>query len=471
MIPILMGLGLGALLGGGVAAAQGKDPLQGALMGGLGGALGGAFMPGVAGAAGAGAAEGAAASATGGGGFLGGSTDILAGATGSGGGSLGAVTPAVVTPGVGAAGSGGIGAFLAANKYPLLGGLAGGMMASNKEQEQPSAGNIYDYDYSQEKNPNFGAPGERYYSSQKFALKGVTPVEDYKPMAAAAGGIVALAEGGNVSRFRNPAGAVNPAVAAYNAQLMEMSNQQYNVNKRPAPNQVPGSAGYVAPPVATATTATTGTDTAAAGGSADPISGNSTRYNPVTKRFEGEYGSSAKSELDKYREELFAELDARYGGRYSDPGNSGGGSGDSGAPGSEAPGDSPGADGSDGGEGGDGGDGGDGEKNGGLIKHRYAMGGLSSIGNYSDGGQLLRGPGDGVSDSIPAQIGARQPARLADGEFVVPARIVSEIGNGSTAAGAKRLYAMMDRVQKGRKKTVGKDKVAVDSKAHKMLPA
>jgi hypothetical protein len=111
------------------------------------------------------------------------------------------------------------------------------------------------------------------------------------------------------------------------------------------------------------------------------------------------------------------------------------------------------------------------KKEGGLIKHRYAMGGLSSIGNYSDGGQLLRGPGDGVSDSIPAQIGARQPARLADGEFVVPARIVSEIGNGSTAAGAKRLYAMMDRVQKGRKKTVGKDKVAVDSKAHKMLPA
>jgi len=101
----------------------------------------------------------------------------------------------------------------------------------------------------------------------------------------------------------------------------------------------------------------------------------------------------------------------------------------------------------------------------------YASGGISSLGGYSDGGRLLRGPGDGVSDDIPAQIGRRQPARLADGEFVVPARIVSELGNGSTEAGAKRLYAMMDRVQQGRKKSVGKDKVAVDSKAYKHLPA
>jgi hypothetical protein len=99
----------------------------------------------------------------------------------------------------------------------------------------------------------------------------------------------------------------------------------------------------------------------------------------------------------------------------------------------------------------------------------YAMGG--QLGGYSDGGQLLRGPGDGVSDDIPAQIGQRQPARLADGEFVVPARIVSELGNGSTDAGAKRLYAMMDRIQKNRGKTVGKGKVAVNSRSDKYLPA
>jgi hypothetical protein len=101
----------------------------------------------------------------------------------------------------------------------------------------------------------------------------------------------------------------------------------------------------------------------------------------------------------------------------------------------------------------------------------HANGGIMhGLGGYSDGGHLLKGPGDGVSDSIPAVIGDKQPARLADGEFVVPARIVSELGNGSTEAGARQLYAMMERIQKGRKKSIGKDKVAVNSKASKYLP-
>ena len=101
----------------------------------------------------------------------------------------------------------------------------------------------------------------------------------------------------------------------------------------------------------------------------------------------------------------------------------------------------------------------------------FASGGLGSLGGYSDGGRLLRGPGDGVSDSIPATVGNRQPARLADGEFVVPARIVSELGNGSTEAGARALYKMMDRIQANRRKTTGKNSVAVNSKSHKYLPA
>jgi hypothetical protein len=100
-----------------------------------------------------------------------------------------------------------------------------------------------------------------------------------------------------------------------------------------------------------------------------------------------------------------------------------------------------------------------------AAAHQYNLGG------YSDGGRLLKGPGDGVSDSIPATIGHKnQPARLADGEFVVPARIVSELGNGSTEAGARKLYAMMDRVQADRKRSIGKGKVAVNSRAEKHLP-
>jgi hypothetical protein len=86
-----------------------------------------------------------------------------------------------------------------------------------------------------------------------------------------------------------------------------------------------------------------------------------------------------------------------------------------------------------------------------------ARGGLADLGGYSDGGRMLKGPGDGMSDSIPATIGRKQPARLADGEFVVPADVVSHLGNGSTDAGAKRLYAMMAKVRQAR---TGKKKQA-----------
>ncbi len=81
----------------------------------------------------------------------------------------------------------------------------------------------------------------------------------------------------------------------------------------------------------------------------------------------------------------------------------------------------------------------------------YARGGnVSNLGGYSDGGRMLKGPGDGMSDSIPASISGKQPARLADGEFVVPADVVSHLGNGSTDAGAKQLYKMMDKVRAAR---------------------
>jgi hypothetical protein len=94
-----------------------------------------------------------------------------------------------------------------------------------------------------------------------------------------------------------------------------------------------------------------------------------------------------------------------------------------------------------------------------------ASGGL---GGYSDGGRMLKGPGDGMSDSIPAVIGKRQPARLADGEFVVPADVVSHLGNGSTDAGAKKLYSMMAKIRKAR---TGKKKQAPAVKTSKYMPA
>lgn len=83
---------------------------------------------------------------------------------------------------------------------------------------------------------------------------------------------------------------------------------------------------------------------------------------------------------------------------------------------------------------------------------------------HAAGGKLLKGPGTGLSDSIPATINGKQPARLADGEFVVSSDVVSALGGGSTESGAKKLYGMMDRVRKqahGHKKQIKKvsDKV------------
>jgi hypothetical protein len=93
------------------------------------------------------------------------------------------------------------------------------------------------------------------------------------------------------------------------------------------------------------------------------------------------------------------------------------------------------------------------------------------LGRYSGGGNLVRGGGDGVSDSVPATIGGKRPARIADGEYIFPPEAVKKLGNGSTEAGARKLYAMMDRVQKARGKTTGKNRVAVNSRAEKLLPA
>jgi hypothetical protein len=104
----------------------------------------------------------------------------------------------------------------------------------------------------------------------------------------------------------------------------------------------------------------------------------------------------------------------------------------------------------------------------GDIPDVAAGAGGGSIGGYSDGGRMLKGPGDGMSDSIPAVIGKKQPARLADGEFVVPADVVSHLGNGSTDAGAKKLYSMMDKIRKAR---TGKKKQAPSVNVNKYMPA
>jgi hypothetical protein len=97
----------------------------------------------------------------------------------------------------------------------------------------------------------------------------------------------------------------------------------------------------------------------------------------------------------------------------------------------------------------------------------FAGGGMPE---YQAGGTLLNGPGDGMSDSIPAVIRGKgvQRAALADGEFVVPADVVSHLGNGSTNAGAKKLYGMMDKIRQAR---TGKTGQAPAVRTDRYLPA
>jgi hypothetical protein len=99
----------------------------------------------------------------------------------------------------------------------------------------------------------------------------------------------------------------------------------------------------------------------------------------------------------------------------------------------------------------------------------FAGGGMAAMPEYRAGGKLLRGAGDGMSDDIPAVIRGKsvQRAALADGEFVIPADVVSHLGNGSTEAGAKKLYKMMAQIRRAR---TGKSKQAPRVNTDKYLP-
>jgi len=96
------------------------------------------------------------------------------------------------------------------------------------------------------------------------------------------------------------------------------------------------------------------------------------------------------------------------------------------------------------------------------------QGGIAALAKGGLPPRYLRGGGDGMSDSIKASIEGKQEARLADGEFVVPADVVSHLGNGSSNAGAKKLYAMMDRVRKSR---TGKTRQAPEVNTRRLMPA
>ena len=104
----------------------------------------------------------------------------------------------------------------------------------------------------------------------------------------------------------------------------------------------------------------------------------------------------------------------------------------------------------------------------GFDDFNYMDGGIASMAKGGMPPRFLSGGGDGMSDDIPATINGKQPARLADGEFVIPADVVSHLGNGSSKAGAKQLYSMMDKVRSAR---TGNKKQGKQINPAKYMPA
>ncbi len=105
-----------------------------------------------------------------------------------------------------------------------------------------------------------------------------------------------------------------------------------------------------------------------------------------------------------------------------------------------------------------------------VVKEFRAMGGTRfAMGGMAMGGpNYLAGATDGMADLVPATIGDSQPAALSDGEFVIPADVVSHLGNGNSDAGAKQLYSMMDRVRDER---TGTTRQGPEINPTKMMPA
>ena len=341
------------------------------------------------------------------------------------------------------------GTFLS-NNMTNLGMAAAPILGMTPEQPAPQESEDYirPYDYSQTVNPEFGMPGQSYFSNQTFTAQPAVLASDFTGFAD--GGIAELPQ-----RYTQPVQPVNPAVTDYNRQLMNRANYEYNQSPQLGAFQsaIQGAGAYN--PEAAAAFQARRAQQAEAIKQIQPTEFGY-QYDPTTgmskKMFDYSPSGGLAQEVAGLRSQLESIQSGGFQNYYGDfNGGFGTGPNDMGMSDTDA--------------------GGMGDaSSAGNAGGGWASGGITSLGSYSDGGRLLKGPGDGVSDNIPATIEGARPARLADGEFVVPARIVSEIGNGSTDAGAKRLYAMMDRIQNRRSRTTGGN-VAVDSRAYKELPA
>jgi hypothetical protein len=461
ILPTIFGIGLsfipgvgplaaGALVGGGTALATGN--IEKGLLAGLG-AYGGAGLGGAITSSGA--------------------TTLGAAADTANFANLGMNTTAVAPPtafesfkaGLGEIGKA-PGAFLKSN-LTNIGMAAAPMLAAgySGEAEQPETeaeGNIREYEYSQAVNPNFGMPGQPYYT-QTYTPGAVTPVSEY---GYAEGGIAQIQ--GPYTRQQRP---VDPAVGAYNQELMQRARQEYLQTQAPGafrsalPNQgvydPQAGAAFQQAQEARAAAAAEAAKTPSVGGyTYDAATQQFTQMEPTASEFE-----KLKEEMDRMRN----EFGGGFNPYYSDSGGDGGFDGfdnPGNNPGNDVPGgqsDSP------------------SHAAGGVIKK--APGGLASIaggefmkdgsfvidartvaelGNGSSnaglelltqlGGRPVEGPGDGVSDSIPATIDGTQDAAVARDEVIFTPQAVAAIGGGDAGRGRELLYEIMRQAEKARKK-------------------
>jgi hypothetical protein len=316
--------------------------------------------------------------------------------------------------------------FLSNNKLASASAVAPAVLGMGEEDDEgpppTHPGMIRPYEFERTDNPDaYGGAGydpnytgERTYFTESFTELPAyeAPGPEYKK--AAQGGIMQLAEGGNTGRGGKsaPKEDAEPTGDAAVAALRKPSNYAYDYNPETQSFMQTGGPGMetgAAPAASASTPAPQGAGLASLPPSA-PASGSKPLMQPVN--IPAYQSPEQRLGLDPFYAHARGQLDARYA-------------------------------------------------------RGMAKGGLSHLGGYSDGGRMLKGPGDGMSDDIPASIGGRQPARLADGEFVVPADVVSHLGNGSTDAGAKKLYKMMSAVRKAR---TGNSKQGKQIKSEKYLP-
>jgi hypothetical protein len=297
-------------------------------------------------------------------------------------------------------------------------------------------------------------------------------------------------EGGAVEqRYQQPTRTVDPAVTEYNQMLMNQAQKEYVQGiSTPTP---------LAPQVAQKLEAAQ-----AARAAEGPVVNTTYKriYDPVTQSF-----SENPNYVDpkpKRTDFSSGRYDPYYDGNYGE----GDGSGSDGSPnstggggiGDDAPGPGPGS------EGDPAGQGGEDAAQGGRITKKYAGGGITNIPKFQAGGDMqsdafvvpadvvsalgngstdagieilnqylglalpIEGEGDGLSDDIPATIEGEQPARVADGEVYVPPEVVARLGGGDPERGAAMLYTMMDKVREAAHgKTTQQREVAPE----KVMPA